>query len=867
MGLDGETRRCLLELVYDVLPEDEAIRLRERIEADPELARVYTEMYQQAALFRDAARWQTAKIELREPSSLPVKAESVAKTPSRKRTNGSKGTAAGKRPPILPWTRAANWGAAVAAVALLLVAVAGYWYHRGQLADISAEHLRLTVIGPARLRPDVAGHYEVVTSTVTDKPASAQIEFSLYSPDGRNLLMGHKEKTDEDGYLLVAIPAEAAIPNGAELKIVATYNDKVEQVVTRLVVEPAGEATHLALDAPAYRPGETVRYRSVTLSQLGLTPGRPMPVHFEIHDPQGTVVPGSATDRLTRQGVGCGQFQLPAKASPGQYTLVMQSRGTPASEQRLPFQVRDEQAPPAKGSPADPDKLEVSFYPEGGSLVAGLENRIYFSARDASGKPVKLVGHVVDASGEELAVAETTHDGLGVFSFEPRIGDACRLKIEKPAGARIEPKLPEPAAHPRIVLTTGSGLFEAGEPLEFNVRATADNLPLVAAAFSRDVLVGHQALVTNKGANEVEVPLDEASSGVLRLCIYDYSENPPRLVAERLVYRRPSRVLTIRVEEPSRPVRPGDKAELSLQVIDEEGKPVQATLGVAVAAAARHGSAAQATWPMAADFLLNPPLKRSPALEDPGFFLLDDAKSAVALDLLLGTQGWRRLPDKGSVEKPTDDRGAKLAASAEPLPPAVFDNLLDLRKRYQESLNAYRANRTIALSTLTILCVFGGAVLLLAATMLTLLNVTAGLRLWIPITLAAVMGLLVGRILISPESLDSSPDGGVAFVPFSIATKASPEKGPDAGPAKTAKESKPASDACEYRHQNSSEGTKTPHEPPRTLYWNPSLPTDAKGRARILFDVPGSVADLHLRIDAHGVGRIGSLESRIATKK
>ena len=37
-------------------------------------------------------------------------------------------------------------------------------------------------------------------------------------------------------------------------------------------------------------------------------------------------------------------------------------------------------------------KLEVEFYPEGGDLVAGAANRVYFQARTTLGKPADLEG-------------------------------------------------------------------------------------------------------------------------------------------------------------------------------------------------------------------------------------------------------------------------------------------------------------------------------------------------------------------------------------------------------------------------------------------------------------------------------------------
>lgn len=878
MSLDEETRRCLLELAYDVLPDDEAAGLLARIEAEPVLAQAYAESQQIARLLSEAARVQTAKIEWKQPASSKAAVETTVRS-SRKRANAplKRTGGPGRRHAPPPWTRAAIWGTWLVAACLLVGSLAGYWYHRGQLADISAEHLWVTVTGPARVRPGAASQYTVTTSAVTGEPVSAQIEFTLTSPDGQHLLMGHKEQTDEDGGLLVTIPAEEPIPSGAELKIVATYNDKVEQLATRLVVEPLGEATELTTDKPVYRPGETIRYRAVTLACFELTPDRPLPIRFEILDPQGTVVAGSQSSGLAKQGTGCGTFLLSPQAAPGTYTLIARSGEGATAEQRLSFIVRaaaespsKQTAKPADKKPANLDTVDVRFCAEGGNLVAGLENRVYFLARDPSGKPLHLVGRVVDDEDQDVATVETTHGGMGVFQLEPRAGETYRLRIETPAGIKTEPQLPETVSHPRLVLTTGSSLFEPDEPLEFNIRSIEDGLPLVAAAYCRGVLVGHQALAAAKGANEVAIDLHPSASGAIRVCVFDYSESPPRRVAERLVYRRPSRQLLIRAEEPRQPWRPGQKAELSLRVTDETGKPAQATLGVGVVDQTIVETAPQPTTQMLTGFLLGSTVKRNPALENADYYLTDDKKAGVALDLLLATQGCQRPADQGPVDQRKGARVEKrpnALAAADPAPPAVFDNLLDLRKRYQESLNSYRTSRTQTLSTLITWSFFGGAGLLLLATMLTLMNVAVGLWLWIPVVISAGTCLSVGVILISPETLRADSDRAVAFVPFSLEPQASEAKGATAKPAAAGPAPTKPFDACPYQYENPSDAANASKGFAGTLYWNSLLQTDAQGRATIQFDVPSSVTTLHLRVDAHAAGRIGSLESQIRLQK
>ena len=76
-----------------------------------------------------------------------------------------------------PWTPIAeivrpqrNWTVGLAAAALVLISVGGYFYHREQLAAIAADHLRLIVTGPSSLLSGVAADYVVSTTAIGGQP-------------------------------------------------------------------------------------------------------------------------------------------------------------------------------------------------------------------------------------------------------------------------------------------------------------------------------------------------------------------------------------------------------------------------------------------------------------------------------------------------------------------------------------------------------------------------------------------------------------------------------------------------------------------------------------------------------------------------
>jgi hypothetical protein len=732
--------------------------------------------------------------------------------------------------------RAANWTVGIAAAVLVLISVGGYWYHREQLAAIAAEHLRLIVTGPSVLQAGTDAAYIVSTTAISSQPLPAQIEVALLSPDGKRL-MAYKEPADEHGRLQVVIPASLQIVAQLTLKVAARHRESREEAEIPLTVEPVRYATQLALDKSAYRPGETVYYRSLTLSRFGLTADRKLPIRFEILDPQGAVVPNSALNTVTDHGVAGGAFAVAEGLTDGRYTLVVRSPDRSFSDRKRSFLIGGNRSQP-KAAPVEHGRVSVTFYPEGGQLAAGLENRVYFVAHDSLGKPVRLSGMIAaagrdDGSDEDIALAQTTYEGMGVFSFTPQAGRTYRLRILNPAGIADEPKLPEATVERDVALTTGAGVFAAASPLEFNIRAAKPGLPLVVAAYCRGVQVGQQPLLTKSngtGANPVAILLDGAVAGVIRLIVYDYSATPPKPVAERLVYRRPARKLNVRAAKLSQRYAPDEKVDLSLLVSNEKGEPTPATLSVAVVDAALLDPRAPA---MPTYFLLTNEIQKSDDMANADFYLSDETRdktpAAVALDLLLGTH------------RPA-------ASDVVGHPPAMYDNAKQIRSNYEKTLASYQADRTKALNTLTTASFFGGLGLVVLVAMLGLMGIVSGMHLWVPAIGATTCCLIIGAILTDPGRLTTGRDAATPFASY------------HAPAVKAEKLAKPRS-----RSGSAPAAPTLPGGSAKTPLWTPLLITGPDGKAAIHFKLPAAKTTFRVTIDAHGDGRLGSASTEIVS--
>ncbi len=807
-----------------------------------------------------------------------------------------------------PWARGANWVVGLVAAALLGISVGGYLFHRDQLNEIAAGHMRLQFSGPAKLQSGMPANYDVSTTTVTGQPVVVPVELTLTTPEGETLF-SHNETTDEHGQLSVSVTTDKPLPPRVVLKVTAEreQTDQREEVESTLAVQSPRYRADLTLDKSVCRPGETIRYRAVIRQPLGGPADRELPLEFVMLDPAGQEVPGSQRKGLTQRGVGSGVFEIPDDLPGGKYSLKVAGpdrsfsalqqhflirRGrlphltkrlvfsrasyTPGDRVEAELLVRRVEGNPAAGArlevsavvdgrtvfqqstqadvagalpirfdlpedleqgngrllvmiddgayretiaqriPINLGQLEVVFYPEGGHLVAGLRNRVYFVATDPKGRPVHLEGTVVDLDGKEVASLQTAHQGMGVFGFTARRNQRYRLHITSPAGATGQPELPQVATDKQAVLSVDRGVFPSDEPLQVIVRTAKNKIPLLIVAQCRGVPVGRQMLVTKvkqgsqQRTHEVNIPLDPHAGGVVRLSMFDYRNSPPKLIAQRLVYREPEHQLAVRFEQSGAERSPGAPVELQLQITDEQDKPVRADLGVSVVDA---------------------------ALPDmPELFAQagDDLQAQEVLDLRLGT---------------SDDDDL---ASAEP--PIMFDNLTRLREKYEDGLTAYRAGRSKALDTLTTLSFFGGLGLMLLVAMLGLLKIVSGMHLWMPAIGVTVCCLVIGTMLMDPGRLNPGLNGHVPFASFSPEADVPDEPTTPEDQPSAPRQPLPVVDHI-HTHQAGASGVR--RDCSTSLLWQPLLATDADGHALLQWDRSDAIGSLRLQVDARGQNRVG----------
>ncbi len=820
MSAKDELRQSLLELHYDLLDEEEAAKLRAAIETDPEVASEWASTLRLAGKLADAAKIQGTSLPgLNIPSLLqaapsangqaatsdddssPVMAQLVKEPPAPDKQTDDRPTDGETHTKVRPtgnlkswWIRSAAIAATAASIGFLVI---GSWYV-DRAPRQPAAVLRLQAEATPGHQAAAENEFRFVTSRLDATSAGtlpvtpASLSFSVLARG--SVLFNGTAETGSDGTGRVVLPSELAIPSGARLRVTARSADgTLSESTLEVPLEPTRCLTHLTVDRPVYRPGETVFFRSLTLQRRSLQASVDVPIRFELIDPSGAMVPGAFTEGVSDRGVGNGSFTLPSTAPGGSYTLVAKSLDGFFPEERRDFQVRAYRVPrfkkeiefrrrsygpgetveaefvaeraeggalagvplqvtavvddeviyqqatttsPAgtcvvsfllpqhigqgagrlsiavddgstqetqtKTIPIQLGRVEVEFYPEGGYLVDGLKNRVYFAARDSLGDPVHIAGEILTRSGQSVAEVETIRDGMGRFSFVPRRGERYVLKVTAPVDVTNTPRLPA-VVKDLPVIDTGVGVFAKDKPISVIVRSKTRREAIVRAV-CRGQLVGEKKTRLRVGDNTMLLPVRDDASGVIRVTVIDVQTNQP--LVERLVFRRHEKQLQVDVVEAESELErsPGEPLRLTLQVRDESGHPTPAVLGVSVVDDAAISLDETERPTLRTHFLLTSEVQSPEDLEHANFYLSDNPDAGESLDLLLGTQGWRRFISGSASEADVDFRGQLIrlleldgddnVAAA----PQRFDN----RSHFEQRFEKYRAAIGVAWEKLLI---------------------------------------------------------------------------------------------------------------------------------------------------------------------
>lgn len=288
--------------------------------------------------------------------------------------------------------------------------------------------------------------------------------------------------------------------------------------------------------------------------------------------------------------------------------------------------------------------FDVTFFPEGGALLAISHQNIAFKAQGSDGFSKEVEGTLFNSKGDTLSSFRSEHDGMGVFTLSTIVPDAYYAMIKSSDGITKRFNLPT-VEEKGIALS----MTHRRDDIRFEIQKTETTewpQKLFLVAHTREKLTILQPINPPSTFGRMNDSLFQ--EGITHFLLIDGRGNT---LSERLIFvpdRKPGQ-WQITADKPSY----GKKEKVSLQISgkDYNNNPIAGSFSISITDRQKVQPDSLADN-ILSNLLLTSDLKGY--IEDPGYYFLNqDFKTLRALDFLMMTHGWRRHILKNLVIPPS----------------------------------------------------------------------------------------------------------------------------------------------------------------------------------------------------------------------
>lgn len=492
----------------------------------------------------------------------------------------------------------------------------------GQLGEANAREMYVFVDKPLYHPGETVWFraFEVARKSLTSVAGEHGVTFELLDPRGAKVL--EKRVLSKSGVATNDFALPAGIVGGAYLlRATSDGGVKEERAITVSTYELPRVRKTIDFGRTTYSPGDRVT-ATVMLSRVTGEPMTGAKVTAVIS------VDGNDLARFQPMVDGKGRaflvFDLPRRITKGEVFVNLQVDvgGVVESMQRR--------------IPVTLDEVTVTAFPEGGDLVSGLPSRVYLAGRDPQGKPAEIEGRVMDETGRVVTTFKSVHAGMARVAMTPQEGHKYFVKLTHPSR---DVAFPIPVAKSSgCTLETEDDYRSSRADIVAKVRCTTPQR-VFATAVLRDKIMSRTTAETRAGEpTEIHLPTD-AARGAVRVTLWVDDRTP---VAERLVYRGLGNELRVSVTADKASYVPRERVTLTVKATDASGAPAKADFALAVVDDAVINLADDKSPNILADLYLLPEMPGQ-RVHEPNFYYSSDKKAPESMDLLMGTQGFRRF--------------------------------------------------------------------------------------------------------------------------------------------------------------------------------------------------------------------------------
>ena len=437
------------------------------------------------------------------------------------------------------------------------------------------------------------------------------------------------------------------------------------------------EKVYVHTDRDIYNPGDDIWFKAYVVDGLTRIPSDSSKnLHVELISPVSTII-DSKIIRLDN-GLGFGDFNLPDSLPSGRYLLraytnFMRNFGDQLfyNKEITLINGSDNAGITATVNKLTTNKLEISFFPEGGSLIENVPSTVAFKAVNDAGLGCDVTGEVFSSGGELVTTFRSVHLGMGTFILKP-LPDLSYYAIVKNAeGVISREDLPKSFSRGFVLNASINERNQHLITLETNPETLQQYL-------GRDLLITLSAHKKNlmtliikidKLLKKFILPADELPDGIVMITLFGLDSRP---LCERLIYVQNSEDVRLVIETDKKVYNQRDSVSVLLSLPDNFVTGQEAFMSLSAADKIYLNRASEFSSTISSWFLLESDVHGK--VEEPSYYFNpSNADRLKDLDLLLLTQGWRDFEWKYKGDKYLYESGFTISGR---LRKSIFDTPL-----------------------------------------------------------------------------------------------------------------------------------------------------------------------------------------------
>jgi hypothetical protein len=405
------------------------------------------------------------------------------------------------------------------------------------------------------------------------------------------------------------------------------------------------EKVYIHTDRNCYYPGDDIWFKAylIDASDRSLS-NHSNNLHVELISPFSKIIINHVI-RLD-DGLGNGDFKLPDNLKSGRYrirayTNYMRNFGDQLFFNKEITIINSSDSINAVSDSVNykKNKIEINFFPEGGSLVDNVSSVVAFKAVNAIGKGCNVSGEIYSSEGEFIKTFKSSHLGMGSFSLRPVSGLSYYSIVKDTVGNELRSEIPKSY---QSGITLSSSTNEDDE-LMITVCTNSETLPvmldkdLVLSFSVRKVPLKTISFKLKTYNNSFVLPTEDLPDGIVMMTLSTLEDVP---LAERLIYIQRESDFKIRIEPNKEVYKQRDS--VAIRISSSTGSDIlqEAFLSLSAVEKSFTDNTSQFPSTISSWFLLESDV-RGPIEEPSYYFDPSNPNRLNELDLLLLTQGWR----------------------------------------------------------------------------------------------------------------------------------------------------------------------------------------------------------------------------------